>query len=173
MAVVVDLVASEGSLSRQTEKDLVVVLDLGGVLALPTARQAGAQDQSLNGDPELDHVVLHGAGPFERERELLAGLHVGDVSDPIDSPAGLQVLVRTAVPPDHVVADSHAADGGSYFFHTQDDVLRLWNMPGAVVLVIDERELNQLRERLGEFSVIGSEWHKRAILKAREARYAS
>jgi len=42
-----------------------------------------------------------------------------------------------------------------------------------VVLVIDERELKKLRKRLGEFTVIGSEWHKRAILKAREPRYAS
>ena len=82
-------------------------------------------------------------------------------------------VILVGAPTELAFGEMHAADGSSYFFHTQDDVLRLWNMPGAVVLVIDERELNQLRERLGEFSVIGSEWHKRAILKAREARYAS
>jgi 4-amino-4-deoxy-L-arabinose transferase-like glycosyltransferase len=67
----------------------------------------------------------------------------------------------------------HAADAKSYFFHSEDDVMRLWNMPGPVVLVVDVRELRELRAHLGRFTVIGAEWHKRAILKAREPRYAS
>jgi hypothetical protein len=64
-------------------------------------------------------------------------------------------------------------DARSYFFSSEHDLLRLWNMPGPVVLVIDLREFKKIRDRLGEFIVIGSEWHKRAILKAREPRYAS
>jgi 4-amino-4-deoxy-L-arabinose transferase-like glycosyltransferase len=82
-------------------------------------------------------------------------------------------VILVGAPTELAFGQRHAADGSRYFFRSQDDVLRLWNMPGAVVLVIDERELNQLRDRLGEFTVIGSEWHKRAILKAREPRYAS
>ena len=82
-------------------------------------------------------------------------------------------VILVGAPTELAFGQMHAADGSRYFFRSQDDVLRLWNMPGAVVLVIDERELNQLRDRLGEFTVIGSEWHKRAILKAREPRYAS
>jgi hypothetical protein len=38
-------------------------------------------------------------GPFEREREQLAALEPGAVSDPIDSPQGFEVFLRTAVPP--------------------------------------------------------------------------
>lgn len=68
---------------------------------------------------------------------------------------------------------AHAPDAGRYFFHSEDDVLRLWNMPGPVVLVLDERELRQLGQRLGRYTVIGAEWHKRAILKPAEPRYAS
>jgi len=68
---------------------------------------------------------------------------------------------------------ARAADSSSYFFHSEDDVMRLWNMPGPAVLVVDVRELRELRSRLGRFTVIGAEWHKRAILKAREPRYAS
>jgi 4-amino-4-deoxy-L-arabinose transferase-like glycosyltransferase len=68
---------------------------------------------------------------------------------------------------------AHAADADRYFFHSEADVLRLWNMPGPVVLVLDERELRQLRGRLGDYVVIGAEWHKRAILKVAEPRYAS
>jgi 4-amino-4-deoxy-L-arabinose transferase-like glycosyltransferase len=68
---------------------------------------------------------------------------------------------------------AHAADADRFFFHNENDVLRLWNMPGPVVLVIDERELHRLRERLGDYVMIGAEWHKRAILKIAEPRYAS
>jgi 4-amino-4-deoxy-L-arabinose transferase-like glycosyltransferase len=82
-------------------------------------------------------------------------------------------VILVGAPTELAFGQTHAADGSRYFFRSQDDVLRLWNMPGPVVLVIDERELDKMRERLGEFTVIGSEWHKRAILKASEPRYAS
>lgn len=82
-------------------------------------------------------------------------------------------VILVGAPTELSFGEMHAADGSHYFFRSENDVVRLWNMPGPVVLVIDERELSKLRERLGEFTVIGSEWHKRAILKASEPRYAS
>ena len=82
-------------------------------------------------------------------------------------------VILVGAPTELAFGQTHAADGNRYFFRSEDDVLRLWNMPGPVVLVIDERELSKLRERLGEFTVIGSEWRKRAILKASEPSYAS
>jgi 4-amino-4-deoxy-L-arabinose transferase-like glycosyltransferase len=81
--------------------------------------------------------------------------------------------ILVGAPTELAFGERHAADGDRYFFRSEKDVLRLWNMPGPVVLVIDERELERLRSRLGEFTVIGSEWRKRAILKASEPRYAS
>jgi hypothetical protein len=82
-------------------------------------------------------------------------------------------VILVGAPTELTFGKTHAADAGRYFFSSEGDVVRLWNMPGQVVLVIDERELNKLRERLGEFTVIGSEWRKRAILKASEPHYAS
>ena len=82
-------------------------------------------------------------------------------------------VILVGAPTELAFGEAHAADGSRYFFRSEDDVLRLWNAPGPVVLVIDQRELEQLHARLGEFTVIGSEWHKRAILKASEPRYAS
>lgn len=81
--------------------------------------------------------------------------------------------ILVGAPTELAFGERHAADGNRYFFRSENDVLRLWNMPGPVVLVIDERELKKLRSRLGGYIVIGSEWRKRAILKAREPRYAS
>ncbi|HVB82881.1 MAG TPA: glycosyltransferase family 39 protein [Candidatus Binataceae bacterium] len=82
-------------------------------------------------------------------------------------------VILVGAPTELAFGQTHAADGNRYFFRSENDLLRLWNMPGPIVLVIDERALNKLRDRLGEFTVIGSEWHKRAILKASGPRYAS
>ncbi len=82
-------------------------------------------------------------------------------------------VILVGAPTELAFGETHAADRSRYFFRSEDDVLRLWNMPGPMVLVIDQRELNQLRSRLGKFTVIGSEWRKRAILKTPEPRYAS
>ena len=82
-------------------------------------------------------------------------------------------VILVGAPTELAFGQVHAADANRYFFRSEDDVLRLWHAPGPVVLVIDQRELAQLQGRLGEFTVIGSEWHKRAILKASEPRYAS
>jgi hypothetical protein len=40
-------------------------------------------------------------GPFERERERLASMSVGEVSEPIDGREGVQIFLRTPVPADH------------------------------------------------------------------------
>ncbi len=82
-------------------------------------------------------------------------------------------VILVGAPTELSFGEAHAADANRYFFSSEDDVLRLWNMPGPVVLVVDERELNRLRDRLGKFTAIGSEWRKRAILKADEPRYPS
>ena len=45
--------------------------------------------------------------------------------------------------------------------------MRLWNSPGAKVIVLDAPDLERLRGRLGDYKLIGSEFHKRAILKSK------
>lgn len=82
-------------------------------------------------------------------------------------------VILVGAPTELEFGRAHAVDRSRFFFSSENDLLRLWNMPGPVVLVIDQRELKKIHERLGEFIVIGSEWHKRAILKAKEPRYAS
>ena len=59
-------------------------------------------------------------------------------------------------------------DADSYFFKTDDDLMRLWNSPGRKVLVIDEADLARLKDQLGSFELIGSEFHKRAVEKSDE-----
>jgi 4-amino-4-deoxy-L-arabinose transferase-like glycosyltransferase len=53
-----------------------------------------------------------------------------------------------------------------YFFKTDTDLLKLWQSPGDKVLVIDRDDLARLKDKLGAFSLIGSEFHKRAIEKS-------
>jgi PPIC-type peptidyl-prolyl cis-trans isomerase-like protein len=40
-------------------------------------------------------------GGFARERELLAQMNLGDISEPIDGPLGFQVFLRIPIPADH------------------------------------------------------------------------
>jgi hypothetical protein len=61
-----------------------------------------------------------------------------------------------------------APEANNYFFKTDDDLLRLWRSAGVKVLVIDEDDLSRMSEQLAPYSVIGSEFHKRAIEKASE-----
>lgn len=61
-----------------------------------------------------------------------------------------------------------ALDEKDYFFMSDADLMRLWDAPGAKVIVIDAPDLDRLRARLGNFILIGSEFHKRAILKSDE-----
>lgn len=82
-------------------------------------------------------------------------------------------VVLVGSPTELGFGEAHSPDARHYFFRSEDDLLRLWNMSGPVVLVTDVKELRRLRDQLGRFTVIGAEWHKRAILKAREPRYAS
>ncbi len=57
-----------------------------------------------------------------------------------------------------------ASDEKRYFYKSDAELLRLWNQPGAKVLVLDEPDLRRLRPQLGKFKLIGAEFHKRAIL---------
>ncbi len=59
-----------------------------------------------------------------------------------------------------------ASDEKSYFFNSDVQLMRLWDKPGPAVLVLDEPDLRRLRQKLGAYSSIGSEFHKRAILKS-------
>ncbi len=59
---------------------------------------------------------------------------------------------------------AHAPDASQFFFSSDADLLRLWNAPGRTVIVIDLPELDRLKRKLGTFTVIGAEYHKRAIL---------
>ncbi|MGC1678132.1 MAG: glycosyltransferase family 39 protein [Candidatus Binataceae bacterium] len=60
-----------------------------------------------------------------------------------------------------------ASDEKDYFFRTDADLMRLWEAPGAKVIVLDAPDLERLRARLGDYKLIGSEFHKRAILKSK------
>jgi 4-amino-4-deoxy-L-arabinose transferase-like glycosyltransferase len=60
-----------------------------------------------------------------------------------------------------------AHDAPKYFLKTDEDLVHLWRSPGEKVLVLDEADLARLKDQLGGFSVIGSEFHKRAIEQAR------
>jgi 4-amino-4-deoxy-L-arabinose transferase-like glycosyltransferase len=59
-----------------------------------------------------------------------------------------------------------APDEKDYFFKSDADLMRLWNRPGKIVLVLDAPDLWRLRPMLGAYSLIGSEFRKRAILKS-------
>jgi 4-amino-4-deoxy-L-arabinose transferase-like glycosyltransferase len=61
-----------------------------------------------------------------------------------------------------------APEAGEYFLRNDVDLLRLWQTPGRKVLVLDETDLARLKEQLGAFTVIGAEFHKRAIEKPGE-----
>jgi 4-amino-4-deoxy-L-arabinose transferase-like glycosyltransferase len=60
----------------------------------------------------------------------------------------------------------HSADAASWFFTSDDDLIRLWSAPRSksTVLVIDEPDLERLQPRLGKFVLIAAEGQKRAIL---------
>ena len=61
-----------------------------------------------------------------------------------------------------------APEASEYFLRNDADLLRLWQTAGEKVLVLDESDLTRLSEQLGTFSVIGGEFHKRAIEKSGE-----
>lgn len=60
-----------------------------------------------------------------------------------------------------------APDEKDYFFQSDAELMRLWDEPGARVIVLDAADLERLRGRLGGYILIGSEFHKRAILKSK------
>jgi hypothetical protein len=57
-------------------------------------------------------------------------------------------------------------DAREYFLKTDEDLMRLWQSPGEKVLVLDEEDFARLKDQLGAASLIGSEFHNRAIEKA-------
>ncbi len=66
---------------------------------------------------------------------------------------------------------SAAPDARQWFFDgRRSSILRLWRRPGSVVVVLDQADLDRLKKDLGPFTVIGSEFKKRAILKSTKAR---
>ncbi|MGC1344018.1 MAG: glycosyltransferase family 39 protein, partial [Candidatus Binataceae bacterium] len=60
-----------------------------------------------------------------------------------------------------------APDEKDYFFQSDAELMRLWDEPGARVIALDAADLERLRGRLGGYILIGSEFHKRAILKSK------
>jgi 4-amino-4-deoxy-L-arabinose transferase-like glycosyltransferase len=59
------------------------------------------------------------------------------------------------------------ADPSRWFPEGRAALLRLWHSERKIVVVLDERDLFRLAPKLGPYVVIGSEWHKRAIIPAR------
>lgn len=59
---------------------------------------------------------------------------------------------------------AHASDAADYFFNGADELLRLWDQPGASVIILDNSDLKTLAPRLGSYSLIASEHQKKAIL---------
>ncbi|MGH7906808.1 MAG: glycosyltransferase family 39 protein [Candidatus Binataceae bacterium] len=60
----------------------------------------------------------------------------------------------------------HAADAKQYFFNDERGLLRLWKRTEPTVIVLDVSDLERLKKRLQPFTVIASEWKKRAIIKS-------
>jgi 4-amino-4-deoxy-L-arabinose transferase-like glycosyltransferase len=63
---------------------------------------------------------------------------------------------------------NRAPDAYDWFFKTDADLMRLWGPPGHKVLVLDAPDLARLRDQLGDFTLIASEFRKRAIVKPGE-----
>ncbi len=59
-------------------------------------------------------------------------------------------------------------DADRYFLKTDGDLMREWQSAGEKVLVLDEADLARLKDQLGPYTMIGSEFHKRAIMKSDE-----
>ena len=56
-------------------------------------------------------------------------------------------------------------DARSWFLDNDEHMLRRWEQPGPVVVVLDAGDLARLKESFGEFDVIAIEGKKRAILR--------
>jgi 4-amino-4-deoxy-L-arabinose transferase-like glycosyltransferase len=61
-----------------------------------------------------------------------------------------------------------APDRNQWFFKRDADLMRLWRSPGRKVLVLDAPDLARMREELAPYTLIASEFRKRAILEPRE-----
>ncbi len=61
---------------------------------------------------------------------------------------------------------AHSPDADRWFFDGTEALLKLWNSPGPLIVVIDTSDLERLQSRLGPLTVIGSEWKKSAIRKS-------
>ncbi len=56
-------------------------------------------------------------------------------------------------------------DAREWFLNSDEQMLRRWDQPGRVVIVLDAGDLARMKERLGEFDVIAIEGRKRAIIR--------
>jgi 4-amino-4-deoxy-L-arabinose transferase-like glycosyltransferase len=63
-----------------------------------------------------------------------------------------------------------ASDAKSYFFDSDDALLRLWRQPNPVVVILDQSELNRLRPMLGAFRIIAQARGKLAVMRDNSPR---
>ncbi len=56
-------------------------------------------------------------------------------------------------------------DAHDWFLNSDEQMLRRWEQPGRVVIVLDAGDLARMKERLGDFDVIATEGRKRAIIR--------
>jgi 4-amino-4-deoxy-L-arabinose transferase-like glycosyltransferase len=56
-------------------------------------------------------------------------------------------------------------DAREWFLNSDEQMLRRWDQPGRVVIVLDAGDLARMKERLGDFDVIAIEGRKRAIIR--------
>jgi len=56
-------------------------------------------------------------------------------------------------------------DAHQWFLSTDDQMLRRWEQPGRIVVVLDAGDMARMKESFGDFDVIAVEGKKRAILR--------
>ena len=52
-----------------------------------------------------------------------------------------------------------------WFLNNDEQMFRMWEQPGRIVIVLDADDLARMKEQLGEFDVIAAEGRKRAIIR--------
>ncbi len=142
-------------LSRRAAAGLaILVITVAGALmagtyarieAEPLRSYAGLAREIELRAPEADVICYHryvqGLAFYTRKRIILVG-------------AKTELGFGAALDP----------EASRYFLASDADLMRVWNGPGEKVLVLDEDDLARLKNRLGDFSIIAAEYHKRAIV---------
>jgi hypothetical protein len=124
------------------------------------AARSDASDVDAGGDIGL--YTTHEAAPLAREREPLAGLEVGQVSDPVDSAWGFQIFERTSGAPRRELAA--AAIQIPYLDQSEG------NVPRAEALARAKRVAAELARDPGRFPALQREICCREILEWTEGR---